>query len=105
MRGFAPTARLGCSATPLNWLGASAKVRLSSFRTPRLKGYRAICGSKPFYLCELAGGYCGAQIIPGRSPCEHQVCTIHDLIPLEHPEWFTPQFVRMNKILPHASRS
>ncbi len=30
---------------------------------------------------------------------EHQVCTIHDLIPLEHPEWFTPQFVRMNKIL------
>jgi glycosyltransferase involved in cell wall biosynthesis len=30
---------------------------------------------------------------------EHQVCTIHDLIPLDHPEWFTPQFVRMNRIL------
>ena len=30
---------------------------------------------------------------------EHQVCTIHDLIPLDHPEWFTPQFVRMNRVL------
>jgi glycosyltransferase involved in cell wall biosynthesis len=29
----------------------------------------------------------------------HQVCTIHDLIPLDHPEWFTPQFVRMNRLL------
>jgi glycosyltransferase involved in cell wall biosynthesis len=30
---------------------------------------------------------------------EHQVCTIHDLIPLDHPEWFTPQFVQMNRVL------
>lgn len=28
-----------------------------------------------------------------------QVCTIHDLIPLEHPEWFSPGFVAMNRWL------
>src|SRR6185312_2485417 len=28
-----------------------------------------------------------------------QVCTIHDLIPLDHPEWFTPRFVALYKWL------
>jgi glycosyltransferase involved in cell wall biosynthesis len=28
-----------------------------------------------------------------------QVCTIHDLIPLDHPEWFNPRFVALYKWL------
>jgi glycosyltransferase involved in cell wall biosynthesis len=28
-----------------------------------------------------------------------QVCTIHDLIPLDHPEWFSPRFAAMNRWL------
>jgi glycosyltransferase involved in cell wall biosynthesis len=28
-----------------------------------------------------------------------QVCTIHDLIPLDHPEWFNPRFVSLYKWL------
>ena len=28
-----------------------------------------------------------------------QVCTIHDLIPLDHPEWFTPKFVALYRWL------
>ena len=35
----------------------------------------------------------------------HQVCTIHDLIPLEHPEWFSPQFSRWYQyLLPRLTR-
>ena len=28
-----------------------------------------------------------------------QVVTIHDIIPLDYPEWFTPQFVAINRLL------
>ena len=29
----------------------------------------------------------------------HQVCTVHDLIPLDHPEWFNPRFVALYRWL------
>jgi glycosyltransferase involved in cell wall biosynthesis len=29
----------------------------------------------------------------------HQICTVHDLIPLDHPEWFTPRFVALYRWL------
>jgi glycosyltransferase involved in cell wall biosynthesis len=36
---------------------------------------------------------------------ERQVCTIHDLIPLDHPEWFQPSFVQWYRwLLPRLAR-
>jgi glycosyltransferase involved in cell wall biosynthesis len=35
----------------------------------------------------------------------HQVCTFHDLLPIEHPEWFNPQFSRWYRwLLPKLAR-
>jgi glycosyltransferase involved in cell wall biosynthesis len=35
----------------------------------------------------------------------HQICTIHDLIPLEHPEWFSAQFSAWYRyLLPRLTR-
>jgi glycosyltransferase involved in cell wall biosynthesis len=34
-----------------------------------------------------------------------QVCTIHDLIPLDHPEWFNPRFVALYRwLMPRLTR-
>jgi glycosyltransferase involved in cell wall biosynthesis len=35
----------------------------------------------------------------------HHVCTIHDLIPLEHPEWFHPRFAALYRwLMPRLAR-
>ena len=37
---------------------------------------------------------------------QRQVCTIHDVIPLDHPEWFSPRFVALYRwLLPRLVRN
>jgi glycosyltransferase involved in cell wall biosynthesis len=54
----------------------------------------------------VRGGLIWSPCNTGPIGLRRQVVTIHDLFPLEHPEWFTPNFVRcFRAIVPRLIRS
>lgn len=82
-------------------------------------GTRLRCVRPPFPLKGAAGHLWEQTVLPasvggrllwspnntGPIACRHHVCTIHDLIPLEHPEWFNAKFSALYRwLMPRLAR-
>src|SRR4028118_548023 len=60
--------------------------------TGRLKGFSGHMWEQARLPLHVRGRLLWSPNNTGPLAVKHQICTFHDLIPLEHPEWFSPKF-------------